>query len=136
MAGLVVDASAIVAFVLEEIADPEASWARRLANEGGIAPAHFSAEIANALIVAVRRRRIDEQYRKQRIIDVAKLPIEIEPSLDWDSLERVSGLAQRHRLSVYDAIYLDLARRSGLPLATYDDALAAAAKEAGVALAT
>jgi predicted nucleic acid-binding protein len=45
---------------------------------------------------------------------------------------RGPGLAARFRLSVYDAIYLDLALRSGLPLVTYDEDLTAAAKAAGV----
>lgn len=58
--------------------------------------------------------------------------LEIEPVSVEDSLGRVRALAAAHGLSVYDACYMDLAMRLGLPLATVDDRLAEAARTAGV----
>ena len=65
---------------------------------------------------------------------VRGLPIEIEgPSLDRLANETIA-VARQHALSVYDASYLDLAMREGLPLATRDQLLRAASRAAGVEL--
>ena len=129
---LVVDSSAIASIVLAEIPPSDAKWSALIIAAGALAPAHFPAEIANTLVVSVRRKRISELHRSRALLEVAKLAVEVETALDWAGMERVSDLAERNKLSVYDAIYLDLALRTGLPLATYDAQLRAAAQASGV----
>jgi predicted nucleic acid-binding protein len=84
------------------------------------------------LLVALRRGRITEKDRARIRDDLLALPIDIEPV----SCERVWGavlrVANQRNLSVYDAIYLELALRLKLPLATLDKTLAAAGRAAGV----
>jgi predicted nucleic acid-binding protein len=133
MAAVVVDASAIMSFLLAEKLPADEAWLGFLV-QGALAPAHFSAEVANSLLVAMRRGRISNAERAEAIGELTNHRIEIDEALDWLALDRVSGLAERHKLSVYAAIYLDLALRKGLPLATYDAPLAAAARGAGVTL--
>jgi predicted nucleic acid-binding protein len=88
----------------------------------------------NGLIMAVRRSRIDLERVARFARDLAVLPISIEPPhapAGWDAVIRV---ATRHHLTVYDAVYLELAERTGLPLATLDGDLRKAALAASVVL--
>ena len=88
----------------------------------------------NGLIMAVRRGRIDLERVARFARDLAALPIRIEPPhapAAWDAVIRV---ATKHGLTVYDAAYLELAGRTGLPLATLDGELRAAALAASVVL--
>jgi len=104
----------------------------RVIEDGAVVPAIWQYEIANGFQSAIRRRRIDALYRDESLKSLISLDIEIEAeSLDqvWT---RVAILAGQYRLSVYDAAYLELAQRRALPLATLDEALAQAAREAGV----
>jgi predicted nucleic acid-binding protein len=89
-------------------------------------------EVANSLLVLMRRRRISrEEYTRARH-DLTDL----RPVVDDEGPHRAFGetmdLADKHALSVYDATYLELAIRKGLPLASRDRALNKAAKVAGV----
>lgn len=136
MAGLVIDASAVLTSVLAEQALDESNWPDLLRDSRGVVPAHFPAEYSNTLVMAVRRSRISDSQRQESLKEIAGWPLDIEPALDWRGMERVSRLAQEHRLTVHDAIYLDLAVRTRLPLATYDTALIEAARTAGVVRAT
>ena len=99
-----------------------------------LVPAHWPIEIMNALVTAVRRGRIDRDRVARFVRDLAALRISIEPPRSLTVWERVIGVALSYRLTVYDATYLELAERSGLPLATLDDDLRNAAFAAGVAL--
>ena len=88
----------------------------------------------NGLIMAVRRSRIDLERVARFARDLAALPIRIEPPhapAAWDAVIRV---ATKHHLTVYDAAYLELAERTGLPLATLDGDLRKAALAASVVL--
>ncbi len=101
---------------------------------GAIAPVVWPLEVANALLVAERRRRITENEATRLAQLLQSLPI----TIDEDGIARVLGavlaLAREHTLSSYDASYLELAMRQGLPLATQDTRLRAAATRAGVPL--
>ncbi|MFZ1989553.1 MAG: type II toxin-antitoxin system VapC family toxin [Alphaproteobacteria bacterium] len=134
MPSLIVDSSAVASIVLGENPEIDAQWSALIVTGGALAPAHFPIELVNTLVMAVRRKRITELHRSRALIEIAKLAIEIEPPLDWTDLERTSKLAQTHKLSVYDAIYLDAAMQIGLPLATHDKALRSAAQGLGVGL--
>jgi predicted nucleic acid-binding protein len=89
-------------------------------------------EVANSLLVLMRRRRISrEEYTRARH-DLADL----RPTVDDEGPHRAFGevldLAYKHALSVYDAFYLELALRRGLLLASRDGALNRAARRSGV----
>lgn len=91
-------------------------------------PALWLLEIGNLLLNARRRKRIDDAKRRELVAAAAALRLRVdhEPVIDLDAL------ADRHRLSTYDAAYLELAQRRGLPLATLDVALRAIMPAAGV----
>ncbi len=95
-------------------------------------PSLWPVEVGNALLVATRHRRIRAAEWPQIRGFLSALPIEIDPV----SMARTWGpsleLARVHQLSVYDAMYLELAMRLRMPLATLDRALRNAAQSAGV----
>jgi predicted nucleic acid-binding protein len=131
----VVDASIALAWCFEDEADAAADEAlARLEGEDAVAPSIWSLEVANGLRSAERRGRIDEREIPGVVRLLTALPIAIEAG----SLERALGdvlqLARALGLSTYDAAYVDIALRKGLPLATADDYLAQAAVAAGALL--
>jgi predicted nucleic acid-binding protein len=97
-------------------------------------PALWHLEIANALLVAVRRKLITEGQRAVGLTLLSQLRVIIDDETNRLAFSIVSELAARHSLSVYDAAYLELARRKSVPLATRDEPLKAAAKRSGVKL--
>jgi predicted nucleic acid-binding protein len=127
-----VDASVTAAWCFADESHPAAEAAfERLEHERALVPALWWAEIRNILMVGERRGRIDAVATAQFLVDLAHLPIQA----DGDPIsEVVLGLSRRHRLSAYDAIYLELAERFSLPLATLDARLAGAARADGVPL--
>ncbi len=98
-----------------------------------IVPSPWLLEVSNAVLNAGRRNRLTAADSARFLQLLRSLPIQIE---DASSIERAWGeilnLARAHRLSTYDAAYLELAMRSGAPLATLDDALHKAASVCGV----
>lgn len=97
-------------------------------------PALWHLEIANALLVAVRRRLVSEAQRELGLTFLSQLHIVIDDESNRLAFSTISELATRHSLSVYDAAYLELARRKSLPLGTRDEPLKAAAKKSGIKL--
>jgi predicted nucleic acid-binding protein len=95
-------------------------------------PVLWAFEVANALLILKRRRRIDQQGYDQARLDLRGF----RPLLDEQgpklALSSTCELAERYELSAYDAVYLELAIRRDLPLASRDAALNKAAKAAGV----
>jgi predicted nucleic acid-binding protein len=89
--------------------------------------------MANVLLVAERRGRITASDAARAIELVQSLSIEIEHA-DFQSLNSCRLLAREFNISAYDACYLELAQRRGLPLASLDNALILAARECGVLL--
>jgi len=133
VAAFVLDCSMTMAWVFPDEATASTAALRdSLLRESAVAPALWPMEVANVLLVATRRGRVAEEEWGQIRTDLAALPIEI----DSVSYDRVLGsalpLANEHEISVYDAIYLELALRLGLPLATLDKKLGTAGKAAGV----
>jgi predicted nucleic acid-binding protein len=102
-----------------------------LASDAIVVPVLWGFEVANSLLALWRRRVIrDEQYeRARRGLALESVVDEEGPRL---ALEQISTLAKDHSLSVYDAVYLELSLRRGLPLASRDSALNKAARRAGV----
>jgi predicted nucleic acid-binding protein len=128
----VIDASVLADWFLEDKTDPrvEASI-EALTQVDACAPSLLFFEIRNALLVSERRRRITEAESATSLRELVPLRIRLEPPREDISL---MALARNHRLTVYDAAYLELARREGLPLAALDRDLERAALAEGVAL--
>ena len=99
----------------------------RLMDEGALVPSLWRLEVANALLMAERRGRIDASFRRGAIADLSILPIMADGATDAYAWDTTVEVAVRHRLSVYDAAYVELAKRLDLPLATLDRAMARAA---------
>lgn len=132
---IVVDASVVLAWCFEDEGSPAADETLdRLAEEGAVAPAIWPFEVANALRTAERRGRLDlaDLARLRGLLEA--LPIDVEPADLPTTLGEVLDLARTLELTAYDAAYLALAARGGLPLATIDDGLRRAARTAGVGL--
>ncbi|MGR0221064.1 type II toxin-antitoxin system VapC family toxin [Agromyces sp. ZXT2-6] len=102
----------------------------RLGEGGGIVPVTWEYEVANVLALAERRGRLTEAESARRSTLLRALPIHVVRDLDPGAL---LDTARRHVLSAYDAAYLLVAEREGLPLATRDSALSSAANAAGIA---
>jgi len=99
-----------------------------------VVPSIWPLEVANVLLVAERRQRINEAQLARLVELLRSLPVIVEGG----TLDRVMGavlaLAREHKLSSYDAAYLELAMREGIPLASRDDRLIEAAHRCGVPL--
>ena len=104
----------------------------RVAVGGGIVPPLFRVEVGNVLLLAVRRKRITPETRRKAFDRIGALPLKQDAQGAEHTWTDCIDLADKHSLSLYDATYLELARRLGKPLATLDGRLAQAAKQAGV----
>ncbi|HEY2660878.1 MAG TPA: type II toxin-antitoxin system VapC family toxin [Caulobacteraceae bacterium] len=128
----VVDASIAGCWAFEDEDHPMAAAAlERLRTEDAIAPSLWWFEVRNLLLVNERRGRISEADMAAFLRRLSRLPITLGPRPDETQL---LTLARRHRLTVYDAAYLELAQREDIVLATLDGALQRAAQAEGVAL--
>lgn len=131
----VLDCSVAMAWLFTDEAHAGADALREsLTEQPGVAPALWPAELANSLLTATRRGRISVDEWPELGRQLRALPIEIDPVALPAMLDRVLPMADRYGLTVYDATYLELAARRGLPLATLDRQLAEASRAAGVAL--
>jgi predicted nucleic acid-binding protein len=129
----VLDNSVALAWCFEDEQTPAVmALLDRVTETGAIAPLLWPLEALNGLLVAERRRRLNAATRAALTAFLRELPI----MLDLDTAERAWGeaaqLAERFRLSVYDATYLELALRRRLPLASLDQGLREAAGAMGV----
>jgi len=127
----VIDASVVIAWAFKEQHATAEHALARIQAEAAIVPALWWYELRNVLVLGERRGRLTERETARFLRDISRLAITIDSSPDEIQL---LTLARRHRLTVYDAAYLDLARREALPLATLDEELATAARAEQVAL--
>jgi predicted nucleic acid-binding protein len=136
MADCVVDASATLAWCFwDEPVDWVEALFRRLASGGeAFVPRHWAFEIANSFVIAMRRGRATRQDLDRAFHALRALPIYTDMTGDTTVFTALVTLAEKYRLSVYDAAYMELAMRSRLPLATLDSDLRAAAVSAGIAV--
>jgi predicted nucleic acid-binding protein len=136
MAVFILDASVTLAWFFE---DEKTDWSEELLerlrqDDRVVVPAHWAAEVANGLLMAVRKKRIKPEQLQLHWEDLGRLPIDNEPALNTARGEEVLVLGEKHGLTVYDAAYLELARRYQFPLATLDGDLRKAAQVEGVDL--
>ncbi len=128
----VIDASIVAGLAFGETPSPKVSSAiDELAVSEALTPILFFFEVRNALIVNEKRGRATPQGSADFLRVLARLPILLAPLPDEEVL---MALARERKLTIYDAAYLELALREGLPLATLDRALEKAAVAEGVAL--
>ena len=128
----VLDASVAACWALSDEDHPAAEVAfRRIRHTEAITPTLWWFEIRNILIVSERRKRITQSESSDFLREISQLPIRVDHDVDEADVMR---LARSHRLSIYDAAYLELARRNRAPLATLDADLARAAKAEAVTL--
>src|SRR5260370_42024262 len=129
----VIDASVIAALAFEDASNQRVVAAlERLKVEVGFAPALFHFEVRNALVVKERRGRTTAAQSTEFLFILARWPIHLEPIPEDDAA--LLRLARTRDLTVYDAAYLELAKREALPLATLDRDLERAARAERVAL--
>ena len=132
---LILDSSAALAWVyLEEHTGALTGVFDRVVSAGAWVPSLWRLEIANVLEMGVRRGRIDAGFRDATLADLELLPIQTDAETEKHAWRSTLQLAERHRLTIYDAAYLELAMRRGLPLASLDRDLRAAATAENVVL--
>lgn len=119
-----------MAWCFEDEATDE-TWALldQLAEDTAIVPGMWSAEVANVLLVAERRRRIDRAKVRAFSAQLSALPIVVEEAAPGRMFGEVLSIGRDTGLAVYDALYLDLAFRHSLPVATTDLKMRAAARK-------
>lgn len=135
MTTIVIDASVVVSTCFDDEASAVADLPALVESRPVRVPPIFRFELTNAIAIGMRTGRIADD-RAQALLDIVL-------ALDWriDHPDPIAfsvmlELARRHRLTIYDAAYLELAMREMCPLATRDDALARAARSEGVVLVT
>ena len=130
---LVLDSSATLAWIYsDEVAEGVRQLFDTVADTGAFVPALWRLEVANSLTIAVRRGRIDVEFRRAALDDLALLDITTDSHTDTHAWAETLQLADRFRLTMYDAAYLELAHRRGVPLATLDQDLSSAALALGL----
>jgi len=97
-------------------------------------PSLWHLEVANGLLVAVRRKILAENHRQIGLALLGQLRVEVDQETSRIAFSTISELAAQRSLTVYDAAYLELARRKSLPLGSRDEPLREAAKKSGVRL--
>lgn len=132
----VLDSSVALTWCFEDEATPYADQVLdRLEYDAALTPAIWPLEIANALRTAEHRGRLKPAHSARFTELLRSLPISVEGVSLGRALGDVLDVARTYELTSYDASYLELAMREGLPLATQDLRLRTAAERAGVPLA-
>jgi predicted nucleic acid-binding protein len=127
----VVDCSVGIGWLFDEQADDYTEAALQALTTGyAVAPRWWGIEVLNVLLALERRERLAPGKAVEALRHLQRLPIRLRES--QSSLFELHELADRHRLTSYDTLYLEMALATGLPLATRDKALRQAATESGV----
>ena len=134
MSSFVLGCSVAVAWLLEDGRVPEADALLDRLEGGGqaVVPGLWRLELGNVLAGAERRGRIGATGIARCLGLLGRLPIVTDRHSEERALREILELARREYLTAWDAAYLELAMRRGLPLATLDRSLARAARRAGV----
>ena len=132
---LVLDASLTMAWCFDDEATPttEAIF-DRVRDAGAVVPTIWPVEVTNTILVGERRGRLTEAQSTRFVQVLQGLPITIDQGAVTSAWDRVLTVGREQGLSAYDASYLELAMRRGLPLATLDARLTDVARRVGVPL--
>lgn len=134
-ATLVVDCSVAMAWLFQDEATAQTTTVlERLGTETAVVPGWLFLEITNVLALAERKGRITPAQSAEFIGELSKLDFESDVESVERAFDHLLPLCRTHQLTSYDALYLDLAVRRGLPLATLDEPLRGAAQKLGVQL--
>ncbi len=134
MSAFVLDCSIAAAWLFEDEARPETdNLLEQLIDNSASVPSLWHLEIGNVLLQAERRGRITTSQISTRLELIASLPITTDTETDSRAFREIMTLARTQSLTTYDAAYLELAIRQGIPLATQDKALVRAAAQTKVA---
>lgn len=133
MTAFVIDCSVAITWCFRDEATPQCdALLERLGKDDAAAPALWPLELGNVLIMAERRGRITSAAAAEFLALVEGLAILIDEETPRRALHEGLALARAHRLTLYDAAYLELAMRLGAPLATRDAELRRAATNLGM----
>ena len=125
----VIDNSVVMAWCFDDEANAYSDGVQEaLIDHTALVPAVWPLEVANVLLVAERKKRISRANSGHFIALLSQLPIEVAPTESAKVFHEILLLAREHRLSSYNASYLELAICKGLPIATQDKAIIRAAK--------
>jgi predicted nucleic acid-binding protein len=131
----VLDASVALAWCFEDETSPEADKVLdALTSMEAVVPSIWPIEVANALLAGERRGRIAPATVSRQLTLLGQLPIQADDAGLAGDIDGLVSLARSAGLSAYDAVYLSLAQRKGIPLATLDSALSQAARRSGIEL--
>lgn len=128
--GFVVDASVGFAWVHPAQASAETEKLLEQLGNGAqvVVPSLWFIEMANSLLVLQRRKKLTADERKSALDTLGALNLTVDEESAQTAFHKASELADKHGLTVYDAVYLELALRRKLPLASCDEALRQAAR--------
>jgi len=133
MSAVVIDSSIALSWCFEDEASPETDLLfERVRDEGAIVPGLWHLELGNVLLQAEKRGRITVKDVGVRLDLIADLPILTDQETTARAWREILTMARADRLTTYDATYLELAVRRGLPLLTKDTELVRAARRLGV----
>ena len=126
----VIDASVTMSWLFDDESDPGAIAVLASLDDGfGFVPRHWHLEVRNSLLIGERRGRITSKAIDDNLLFLNGLSLHTDTGANLDA---ALDLARSHGLSMYDAVYLELAVRSRIPLATLDRRLAQATSTEGV----
>jgi predicted nucleic acid-binding protein len=130
----VLDASVTLCWCFENQATPytEAIFEMLAGGDEASVPFIWPLEVANVLVIAERRSTLTVAQVTGFLEELSAWPIHVDTLGVDRTFQQIFSTAREHNLSAYDAAYLELAIREGLPLATLDDDLREAAKAVGV----
>ena len=130
----VLDCSVTVAWLFEDEATPAIDALQdQLKEKVALVPGHWRLEVGNVLAQAERRKRLTPAQTSAHLELLDRLPVATDAETDSRAFREILSVARTEGLTTYDAAYLELAARRGVPLATLDRALARAARRVGVA---
>ena len=133
MTDIVVDASVTMAWCFEDEATPfTEDILQRLSSARAVVTAIWPYEVANVLLGAERKGRVTQSQTMRFLELLRALPIDVDDFATAHAWGDVVALGRAHRLTSYDAAYLELAARLDLPLASQDVQLLRACREVGV----
>ena len=134
-AAIVVDASVAMSWCfLDEATPATKNLFDGMGSTLAVVPAWWYVELTNVLYLAEKSRRIPADRVVEFIATIADLRVELDNEAPQRAFSHLLPLCRAHKLTSYDAIYLDLAVRRRLPLATLDEPLRKAARKLGVKL--
>jgi len=138
MTVFVLDNSVSMRWLLESAKAADQRYAeavlQSLAEADALVPNLWHLEATNVLLGAEKRCEVEGGEIERFISQLENLPLHVDPLTSHQSFNRTMALSRIYKLSSYDAAYLELAIREGIPLATLDKGLGRAAKKADVEL--